>query len=99
MPYTEALLQSIPSLTAPPHTRQRTIPGRPPDPLDPAPGCPFAPRCRYARDRCHAETPPLVAAETPDHEYACWYPLRSPLSVSDDGPAALTRVHKPEEPQ
>jgi oligopeptide/dipeptide ABC transporter ATP-binding protein len=75
MPYTEALLQSIPSLTAPPHTRQQTIPGRPPDPLDPPLGCPFAPRCRYARDRCHAEAPPLVDAETPDHQYACWYPI------------------------
>jgi peptide/nickel transport system ATP-binding protein len=75
MPYTEALLQSIPTLAEPPHTRQRTIPGRPPDPIAPPPGCPFAPRCRYARDRCHAEAPPLVAAETPDHEYACWYPV------------------------
>jgi peptide/nickel transport system ATP-binding protein len=76
MPYTEALLESIPALAAPPHTRQRTIPGRPPDPLDPPSGCPFAPRCRYAQDRCHAEAPPLVDAATPDHQYACWYPVR-----------------------
>jgi peptide/nickel transport system ATP-binding protein len=75
MPYTEALLQSIPTLTDAPHTRQRTIPGRPPDPVDPLPGCPFAPRCAYARDRCHAEAPPLVDAATPDHQYACWYPV------------------------
>jgi peptide/nickel transport system ATP-binding protein len=79
MPYTEALLQSIPTLAEAPHTRQRTIPGRPPDPVDPPPGCPFAPRCRYARDRCHAEAPPLVAAATPDHEYACWYPVGLPI--------------------
>jgi oligopeptide/dipeptide ABC transporter ATP-binding protein len=77
MPYTEALLQSIPTMEAPPHTRQRTIPGRPPDPIDPQPGCPFAPRCAYARERCHGEAPPLVAAATPDHEYACWYPVGS----------------------
>jgi peptide/nickel transport system ATP-binding protein len=75
MPYTEALLESIPALAAPPHTRQRTIPGRPPDPLDPPAGCPFAPRCRYAQGRCHAEAPPLVDAATPDHQYACWYPV------------------------
>jgi peptide/nickel transport system ATP-binding protein len=81
MPYTEALLQSIPTLAARPHTRQRTIPGRPPDPFDPQPGCPFAPRCRYARERCRVEAPPLVAAEAPDHEYACWYPV----GISDRG--------------
>jgi oligopeptide/dipeptide ABC transporter ATP-binding protein len=75
MPYTEALLMSIPALDSPPHTRHQTIPGRPPDPLDPPPGCPFAPRCRYAQDRCHREEPPLVEADTPDHQYACWYPL------------------------
>jgi oligopeptide/dipeptide ABC transporter ATP-binding protein len=76
MPYTEALIDSIPAIEAPPHTRLRTIPGRPPDLVDPPPGCPFAPRCPYARDRCHDEAPPLVAA-SPAHRYACWYPVGS----------------------
>jgi oligopeptide/dipeptide ABC transporter ATP-binding protein len=83
MPYTEALLQSIPTLADAPHTRQRTIPGRPPDPLDPQPGCPFAPRCQYARERCRIEAPPLVPAETPDHDYACWYPVGSRTGASE----------------
>ena len=48
MPYTEALLDSIPSLEAPSHTRLPTIPGRPPDLVAPPRGCPFAPRCAYA---------------------------------------------------
>ena len=78
MPYTEALFESIPSLEAAPHSRRSAIPGRPPDLVAPPPGCRFAPRCAYARDRCHAEQPPLVAAEAPDHQYACWYPLRPP---------------------
>jgi oligopeptide/dipeptide ABC transporter ATP-binding protein len=77
MPYTEALIESIPAIDAAPHTRLRTIPGRPPDLVDPPAGCPFAPRCSYARDRCHAEAPPLVAAESPDHHFACWYPVGS----------------------
>ncbi len=72
MPYTEALLASIPKLEDPSHTRLTTIPGRPPDLVNPPPGCPFAPRCAYARDRCHQETPPLMPAEEPDHVYACW---------------------------
>ena len=74
MPYTEALLQSIPTLEAAPHTRQRTIPGRPPDPSTRQPAARSRPAAAYARDRCHAEAPPLVAAETPDHQFACWYP-------------------------
>jgi oligopeptide/dipeptide ABC transporter ATP-binding protein len=75
MPYTEALLASTPRLTDPSHTRLTAIEGRPPDLVNPPPGCPFAPRCRYARDRCHQERPPLVQAESADHVYACWYPL------------------------
>jgi peptide/nickel transport system ATP-binding protein len=75
MPYTEALLESIPAIEAAPHTRLRTIPGRPPDLVNPPPGCPFAPRCRYARDRCHTEAPPLTDADSPGHQFACWYPV------------------------
>ena len=78
MPYTEALLQSIPKLDAPSHTRLLAIPGRPPDLVNPPQGCRFAPRCIYARERCHEEEPPLVQAEIPEHTYACWYPVGSP---------------------
>jgi oligopeptide/dipeptide ABC transporter ATP-binding protein len=78
MPYTEALIESIPAIEAAPHTRLSTIPGRPPDLVDPPAGCRFAPRCAYARDRCHAEEPPLIEAEAPNHSFACWYPVGSP---------------------
>jgi oligopeptide/dipeptide ABC transporter ATP-binding protein len=78
MPYTEALLASIPRLEDPSHSRLRTIPGRPPDLVNPPVGCRFAPRCAYVRDRCRTEEPPLIAAETPDHVYACWFPVGSP---------------------
>jgi peptide/nickel transport system ATP-binding protein len=78
MPYTKSLMRSIPKIDDPSHTRLMTIPGRPPDLVNPPAGCRFAPRCAYARDRCHVEQPPLVAAERPDHVYACWYPVGSP---------------------
>ena len=78
MPYTEALLESIPKLDNPSHSRLRTIAGRPPDLVHPPAGCRFAPRCPYVRDRCHAEEPPLVSTERPDHLYRCWYPVGSP---------------------
>ena len=78
MPYTEALMDSIPPLDQPSHTRLRTIPGRPPDLVDPPAGCPFAPRCPYVRDRCREERPELTDAKSPGHRFACWYPVGSP---------------------
>jgi oligopeptide/dipeptide ABC transporter ATP-binding protein len=75
MPYTEALLKSIPKLEDPSHTRLQIIGGRPPDLINPPPGCRFAPRCPYAQPRCHTEQPPLIEAETPGHVYRCWYPV------------------------
>ncbi|MGD9703123.1 MAG: ABC transporter ATP-binding protein [Acidimicrobiia bacterium] len=78
MPYTEALLESIPKLEDKSHTRLRVIAGRPPDLVNPPRGCRFSPRCPYARERCIEEEPPLVAAESPEHTYACWYPVGSP---------------------
>jgi peptide/nickel transport system ATP-binding protein len=82
MPYTDALLHSIPKLAQPSHTRLEGIKGRPPDLLRIAPGCPFAPRCPYARERCWVEEPPLQPASAPGHEYACWYPVNTPATVS-----------------
>jgi peptide/nickel transport system ATP-binding protein len=88
MPYTKALLDSIPKIEDPSHTRLTTIPGRPPDLVNPPAGCRFAPRCVYARDRCHAEEPPLVAAPDPGHVYACWYPVGSPEYLERDAELA-----------
>ncbi len=78
MPYTKALMRSIPKMTDPSHTRLTSIPGRPPDLVHPPAGCRFAPRCAYARDKCHVEEPPLTPALVPEHVYACWYPVGSP---------------------
>jgi peptide/nickel transport system ATP-binding protein len=74
-PYTEALLRSIPKLNAPSHSRLSSISGRPPDIINPPPGCKFAPRCPYVQPRCEAEEPPLLDADTPGHEYRCWIPV------------------------
>jgi peptide/nickel transport system ATP-binding protein len=90
MPYTKALMKSIPKLTDPSHTRLASIPGRPPDLVNPPQGCRFAPRCAYARDKCHQEEPQLVQADHPDHFYACWYPVGSPEFQERD--AELERV-------
>ena len=85
MPYTEALMRAIPSMDAPRDAELVGIPGRPPDLIDPPPGCAFAPRCDYAQPRCHEERPPLTESES-DHSYACWYPVGTP-----EGKEALDR--------
>jgi oligopeptide/dipeptide ABC transporter ATP-binding protein len=95
MPYTEALLQSIPKIDEPRHTRLQAIPGRPPQLVDPPKGCRFAPRCPYAQARCHAEAPPLVESE-PGHEYRCWYPVGvGPTPGADGGNGHRTAPRSP----
>jgi oligopeptide/dipeptide ABC transporter ATP-binding protein len=87
MRYTQALFRSIPRITDPGHKRLLAIGGRPPDLTAPSRGCSFAPRCRYARDRCWVDTPPLLDAG-PGHSYACWYPVEAG-EVEAEAPAPL----------
>ena len=55
-PYTEALLSSIPRLTADPGADRRIrLEGSPPDPADPPSGCHFHPRCHLYSDLAPAE--------------------------------------------
>jgi peptide/nickel transport system ATP-binding protein len=78
MPYTEALLRSAPRLTNPSHTRLHTIPGNPPNPASYPVGCRFAARCPYAQPKCLAEEPVLREADSPQHLFACWFPVGTP---------------------
>jgi peptide/nickel transport system ATP-binding protein len=85
-PYTEALLNSIPKIENPSHTRLEAIGGRPPDLVNPPKGCNFSPRCPYAQEKCRTEEPPLMEAELPGHVYRCWFPVGTP-----EGRDALAR--------
>ncbi len=71
-PYTQGLIRSIPRIdTAAAHkSRLYAIPGAVPSPLDPLPGCRFAPRCPFAQAACLEAAPPLreIAA---GHKVAC----------------------------
>lgn len=71
-PYTEALIAAVPKLHG--HQgRLRTIPGQPPAPTAKVRGCPFAPRCDHADDRCRQEAPPTVAVDASgDQTASCW---------------------------
>jgi peptide/nickel transport system ATP-binding protein len=86
MPYTEALLRSIPRIEHPSHARLEAIPGRPPNLISPPKGCNFAPRCRYVQPKCLEEAPPLVTAGDPTHRFRCWFPVGTP-----EGAEALAR--------
>ena len=72
MPYTEALLRSLPRLTDPTHTRLSAIPGRPPDLARRSAGCAFGPRCLYRTERCDTDQPALTMDG--GRGYACFYP-------------------------
>jgi peptide/nickel transport system ATP-binding protein len=92
-PYSEALLQSIPRIEYPSHTRLQTIRGRPPSLVDPPSGCRFAPRCRYAQPRCLETDPSTMMPDVQrletflaDHSFACFYPVGT-----DAGHDALAR--------
>jgi oligopeptide/dipeptide ABC transporter ATP-binding protein len=74
MPYTEALLKSIPRLETPTGTRLPVIEGRLPDPTKELIGCAFANRCVYATDKCRNESPPFVDGGN-NHFYRCWFPI------------------------
>jgi oligopeptide/dipeptide ABC transporter ATP-binding protein len=81
-PYTEALLQSIPKLEMAKHTKLDAIGGRPPDLVNLPAGCPFAPRCRYAQDRCHTDAPELLPDPAdPTHLVACHFPVGTDLQM------------------
>jgi oligopeptide/dipeptide ABC transporter ATP-binding protein len=69
-PYTAGLLAAIPPVRGAERHRLRQIPGSPPDPASMPAGCPFAPRCPYAIDRCREEMPPLT--DRAGSRAACW---------------------------
>ncbi len=67
-PYNKALQRSIPAMQ-PKGVALYTIPGQPPDLSKPIPGCPFVPRCEFAREEC--QQPVHLAMVAPNHESAC----------------------------
>ena len=60
-PYTQALLEALPKFgTSYTERKLLSIPGSVVDPKNPPPGCPFEPRCSYAKAECKAQN------------YSCW---------------------------
>jgi oligopeptide transport system ATP-binding protein len=73
-PYTQALLEAIPTIgdgsTSIFDQAARLLQGELPSPIDLPRGCRFATRCPHRFDRCDAAEPPLQEVE-PGHRVAC----------------------------
>ncbi len=74
-PYTQVLLSALPSLDPEAPSRRRILAGEPPTPINPPPGCPFAPRCPDVQDVCRRERPALTQrGADAAHVCACHFP-------------------------
>ena len=70
-PYTIGLLGSLPRVDEKEHSRLYSIEGAPPVLYNKPSACPFAPRCKWAMERCWKENPTLDLV-APEHRIACW---------------------------
>jgi len=68
-PYTQGLLASVPNIKLE-QPELQTMPGAPPDLVNPPPGCVFHPRCPHVMDICKQEVPKSFRAN--GHMRACW---------------------------
>lgn len=69
-PYTQALLQSVPSLDADKNIELKTVEGQTPSPADVTKGCEFAGRCPFVTDACREQVIPLTTFAD-NHQVRC----------------------------
>jgi peptide/nickel transport system ATP-binding protein len=69
-PYTQGLLKSIPNISLE-EQELETMPGSPPDLIEPPTGCNFHPRCPHVMEKCSSVEPPMTEVED-GHGAACW---------------------------
>jgi oligopeptide/dipeptide ABC transporter ATP-binding protein len=84
-PYTRVLLSALPSLDPDAPSKRQVLAGEPPTPINPPPGCPFAPRCPDVQDVCSREMPELTQrGGGPAHLCACHYPTMTNGKMTND---------------
>ncbi len=69
-PYTQGLVKAFPTIHGE-KVRLASIPGQPPDLLNPPPACRFNPRCPFVMDVCKKIDPPLEKVGSGEHYVAC----------------------------
>jgi oligopeptide/dipeptide ABC transporter ATP-binding protein len=70
-PYTQGLLQCVPTISLDHDEDLYKMPGEPPDLINPPPGCRFHPRCPHAMPVCSQERPDLLDLGN-EHYIHCW---------------------------
>lgn len=75
-PYTIGLLGSLPRIDETERQPLYSIEGMPPVLYKKPNVCPFAPRCKWAIDRCWSENPMLTEI-APEHRVACWVDVKT----------------------
>ena len=86
-PYTEGLMHSIPRMDNV-GTKLKPIPGVVPHPLALPKGCKFAPRCKYATQRC-LEEEPMLNEVFPGQRIRCFYPMKEVRCSEEHGKAVV----------
>ena len=77
-PYTIGLIGSLPRVDETEHKRLDSIEGLPPILYEMPTSCPFAPRCKWALEKCWKENPPLKGITSdPSHLIACWVDVKT----------------------
>ncbi len=89
-PYSLALLSAVPQVNAEEKVSRILLKGDVPSPMDPKPGCRFAPRCWMAQERCFTEGPQLQEA-APNHHVACHYAHQSRERMKQAATSSLDR--------
>lgn len=76
-PYTQFLLDAIP--TPDPNSKRikKRITGELPSPISPPSGCHFNTRCPAVKSECHITRPQLIVTDSQDHLVACHYHQQS----------------------
>jgi peptide/nickel transport system ATP-binding protein len=94
--YTKALLAARISVDTPAGSPILAIPGAPPNPTAPPPGCPFAPRCPNAQDDCRDLMPELTRRPVSDGHgmVSCFHP-RPLRPAADLRPGILSLGGRP----
>jgi oligopeptide transport system ATP-binding protein len=75
-PYTVGLIGSLPRVDETEHSRLFSIDGQPPVLYQKPHACPFAPRCKWAMERCWKENPALETIAN-EHRIACFVDVKT----------------------
>ncbi len=94
-PYTHGLLRSRLTLDTARHRKLAALAGAVPSPVDPLPGCAFAPRCVLASTACEA-TPPGPITVAPGRVSACIVPFEAVSAELGSRLTTTTEVIEPE---